>query len=231
MPKEGYASINISEESANKARNEAQKMGISLVEYFDNLISSAQADQLIHTGLLKAYLMKISYSLIDTDRMALDTNKDAWKYLNSIKKVPNEINGDELFIGYFTLVETTNELLEQGIKPFETLLWPLIGMLFQDSVNSLEEYRNESVPLIQKITKPFRSYEGVWTANIEELVKKLRDIITNANQLKQLFPEDHEVQRLCAAMQPYIKSIEVKIELLDKWLHKTNKALPGDHNP
>lgn len=204
-------------------------MGISLVEYFDRIISGAQAERLIHDGLLKAYLMKISYSLIDSDRLALKANKDAWKYIDSIKAVPKDINGDKLFLVYFTLIGVTNDLLEQGIKPFETLLWPLIGMLFPDSVNSLEKYRKEPEPFIQKITKPFRPYEGVWTPNIEELVIKLKDIMADADQLKQLFPEDHEVQRLYAAMLPYIKDIQMRIEALDKWRFNIRDRVPLEH--
>ncbi len=204
MPREGYISLNIREEDAMKAKEEAQKMGITIVEYFSRLIESAQTDRLIHESLFKGALLQIYNSVKLSFEIAIYFQKQLFKELDS--NVGKQVDLAYVYRRTAWTLTLTNDLIDKALEPMKELLYPLIWTFFSGDPDALQKSISEKIK--DRLTAKFY--------NINDFKKALTDIVVYTARLRDIFPDDPEVQRLGAALKPYVDEIERILPLLDR---------------
>lgn len=254
MPREGYYSLTIRKETAEKLQEQAKKQGLGLVEYFDTLVATTNIDKMIKEGVLQASFFYISNSLLDAQlyleriQLIFRTPGLLSRYKEELDKLtdPNEgikksvaappLSQEEfaqldahererLLTEAKSLRQSTHEVKDlifqekvfglwvDAISQIQLLLWPLFGRLFPKDWENLSK---------RKTTNQSKWMENLTLGGtLRNLDHALHDILNGSEQMKDLFPDDSEVQRLYQAMKPFLQSIRDFLE--DKTLEGLRK--------
>ncbi|MDG6932137.1 MAG: hypothetical protein JRN26_04700 [Nitrososphaerota archaeon] len=203
MPREGYISINVREVDAEKARQEAQKLGITLVEYFNRLIDEAQTETIIRQGILKGILLQLSDNINAAYEIIGYLNKETADYMN--KMAGKDAGDQQSFLSKnAAILQITNDLMQNAIQPMQLVLLPILGAMFSDKPELVNKLFGEKAK-----DKPLKYY------SISDLKQTLSEMVVVETKLKDIFHDNVEVQRLNQALKPYLDEMSRIINLIN----------------
>jgi hypothetical protein len=216
MPKEGYYSLTIKKETAEKLQALAKERGLGLVEFFEDItesLSEVSVKEKIRLNILKELFTSVLGILATLEFRARELEETRIRKAGLTELRIKDLASDSqplrrtLANARFSLdFERSVLRATDALSKISSLFRPIFKECFEDDYELAERADSMYIAKLRELGAWGRVDERGWALNpFEEFERDAKRLGMELDRLRDLFGDDREVRRLVDAIDPWYK--------------------------